>query len=228
MATQSPIRLDFERVGTELVERARTCQAAILADVNGRQGSLDGRIRALHPSMKVCGPAFTVSVRPGDNLMFHVALAKARPGDVIVVDGKADTTSALCGTIMSRQAHAAGIAGFVVDAAVRDAEEIVESGFPVFSVGTNPNGPTKGLGGKVGHPVSVGGVVVNPGDLVLGDADGVVVIAREDVPAILELGAAKVAAEARRIESIKQGDLGAPWLNAALVAAGMLKQGEAL
>jgi len=222
------IRKAFERVSPEAVARAREFQAAILADVNGRRGALDGRIRPLSPSMKIAGPAFTVEVRPGDNLMFHVALAQARPGDVIIVDGKADTTCALCGTIMATQAQASGVAGFVVDAAVRDSEELAPGQFPVFSVGTNPNGPTKGLPGRVNHPVSVGGVIVHPGDLVVGDADGVVVIARQDVEAVLKAAHDKVQAEARRIQAIKGGELGAAWLDDALVAAGVLKAGESL
>ncbi|MET0184977.1 MAG: RraA family protein, partial [Achromobacter sp.] len=105
----------FERVTPEQIERARAFQAAILCDVAGRRGTLDARVRALHPEMKVCGPAFTVEVRPGDNLMFHVALAVAKPGDVLVVDGKADTTCALFGELMVTQASAAKLGGFVVD-----------------------------------------------------------------------------------------------------------------
>ncbi|WP_144640077.1 RraA family protein [Bordetella genomosp. 13] len=216
------IRTDFERVPPELVTRAKAYQAAIFSDVAGRRGALDGRIRALGAHMKICGPAFTVEVRPGDNLMFHAALANARPGDVIVVDGKADRTVALCGALMSAQARAAGIAGFVVDAAVRDSDELAGGDFPIFSVGTNPNGPTKGLGGRVNWPISAGGVAIDPGDLILGDADGVVAIPREQVEALLDLAEKKVQAEAKRMREISEGKLKAPWLEDALKAAGVI------
>lgn len=222
------IRRDIQRVSPDLVRAASQFQAAILADVGGRRGALGGRIAPLSPRMKVAGPAFTVELRPGDNLMFHAALALAQPGDVIVVEGKGDRSAALCGTIMTTQAQASGLAGFVVDAAVRDSDEIIESGFPVFSVGTNPNGPTKGLPGRVNWPVSLAGVTVNPGDLIVGDADGVVVVPRENVAEILVLAQQKVDAEARRIAEIKAGKLGAPWLADALRAAGVLPAGESL
>lgn len=220
--SNSAIRTDFARVSPELISRAKSYQAAIFADVAGRRGALDGRIRALGAHMKVCGPAFTVEVRPGDNLMFHAALANAQPGDVIVVDGKADRTVALCGALMSAQAKAAGIAGFVVDAAVRDADELAGGDFPIFSVGTNPNGPTKGLGGRLNWAIAAGGVAINPGDLILGDVDGVVAIPRELVQTLLELAEKKVQAEAKRMQEIAQGKLKAPWLEDALKAAGVI------
>lgn len=232
MSTQakaSPaIRREYARVSPELVARASQFQAAILADVVGRRGTLNARVQGLSASMKIAGPALTVEVRPGDNLMFHVALAIAKPGDVIVVDGKGDQTAALCGEIMATQAQESGVAGFVIDAAVRDSHELAHGKFPVFSAGTNPCGPTKAIGGLVNWPASVAGVAINPGDLIVGDADGVVVIPREDVPAILELAQKKVDAEARRIAAIKAGDLRPGWLDGELRAAGVLAEGESL
>ncbi len=161
--------------------------------------------------------------------MLHAALALAQPGDVIVVDGKADQTCALTGALMANQAKAVGIAGFVIDAAVRDIEEIRELGFPVFSVGSNPCGPTKSVSGRLNWPVSVGGIAVNPGDLVVGDADGVVVIERDRAESLLELAEKKVAAENKRLEEIRtRTQLRATWLESALRDAGVLKPGETL
>jgi 4-hydroxy-4-methyl-2-oxoglutarate aldolase len=211
----------FPRVDPSLVERARQVQAAVLCDVAGRRGTMNSRIRPLNPQMTVCGPAFTVEVRPGDNLMFHVALAVAQPGDVIVVDGKADDTCALVGELMVAQAEAAGFAGFVVDAASRDTASLAKGRFPLFSSGTNPCGPTKGLPGRLSIPISVGGVAVSPGDLVIGDVDGVVVIPRNDVEAVLQAAEKKLAAEKQRIDEINAGILVSPWLNDALKQAGM-------
>lgn len=226
--SQPDIIKTFERVPADIVAQAAQYQPAILADVAGRRGALHGRIAALRPRMKLAGTAFTVEVRPGDNLMIHAALALARPGDVLVIDGKGDQTAALMGTIMMTACRQLGLAGVVIDGAVRDSLEIDEMDFPVFSAGTNPNGPTKNIGGRIGHPICCGGVTVHPGDFVIGDGDGVVVVEREKIAALLPLAAHKVQAEARRIAQIKQGETGAPWLSAALVAAGVLKQGETL
>jgi 4-hydroxy-4-methyl-2-oxoglutarate aldolase len=219
---------DFERVSPELVRRAAEFQAAILADVNGRRGALHGRIAALRPRMKLAGPALTVEVRPGDNLMIHAAMALARPGDVLVIDGKGDQTAALMGTIMMTACKQLGVAGVVIDGAVRDSLEIDEMDFPVFSVGTNPNGPTKNVPGRIGHPVHCGGVTVRSGDLVLADADGVVVIERQSVEALLPLAGKKVEDESARVAAIRKGNTAASWLDAALRTAGVLKPGESL
>ena len=225
--TQDIVR-DFERVSPALVHQASQFQAAILADVNGRRGALHGRIAALRPRMKLAGPAFTVDVRPGDNLMIHAAMALAKPGDVLVVDGKSDQSAALMGTIMMTACKQLGIAGVVIDGAVRDSLEIDEMDFPVFCVGTNPNGPTKNVPGRIGHAITCGNVPVRSGDLVLADADGVVVIERERVEGLLPPAHRKVEDEAARIAQIKQGNTSASWLAAALRTAGVLKDGETL
>ena len=220
---------DFERVSPEVVAQAATFAWSILADVAGRRGALHGRIAPLAPSMRFAGPALTVEVRPGDNLMIHAALAVAKPGDVIVVDGKGDLSSALMGEIMSHQAVALGVVAVVIDGAVRDSEAIREMGFPMFAAGLNPNGPTKSVSGRLNHPVSVGGVSVCPGDLVVGDADGVTVIEREKAAAMLPLAAEKVAAETKRINAIKSRQALRPaWLDGALRAAGVIGEGESL
>ena len=219
----------IERVDPAVVEQAGAFPSSILADVAGRRGALSGRIAPLAPGMRVAGSALTVEVRPGDNLMIHVALAIAQPGDVIVVDGKGDLSSALMGEIMSQQAKALGIAGVVIDGAVRDSEAIRELGFPMWAAGLNPNGPTKSVAGRVNHPVSIGGVTVNPGDLIVGDADGITVVERSKAASLLPLAAEKVAAETRRIADIQSGrQLRPGWLDGALRAAGVLKDGESL
>ncbi|MBI5719961.1 MAG: RraA family protein [Burkholderiales bacterium] len=220
---------DFERVEATVVAQAAQFASSILADVAGRRGALHARIAPLAPSMRFAGPALTVEVRPGDNLMIHAALALAKPGDVIVVDGKGDLGSALMGEIMSRQAVALGVAGVVIDGAVRDCEAIREIGFPMFAAGLNPNGPTKSVAGRLNHPISIGGVSVKPGDLVVGDADGVTVIEREKAAAMLPLAAEKVAAETKRIADIQGRKALRPgWLDGALRAAGVIQEGETL
>jgi 4-hydroxy-4-methyl-2-oxoglutarate aldolase len=223
------IRRDFQRVAPDVVERASEFAASILADVAGRRGTLDGRIAPVAPSMRMAGPAFTVEVRAGDNLMIHTAITLAKPGDVLVIDGKGDRSCALMGSIMINACRKLGLAGVVIDAAVRDTEELRELGFPVYAVGANPNGPTKFVPGRINWPISCGGIAVNPGDLVVGDADGVVVVEREKAPALLEAAAKKVAEERARIADILAGrNLRPGWLEGSLRAAGLLKEGEKL
>ena len=228
-APLADIRRDFERVAPEVVSRASGFAASILADVAGRRGTMDGRIAPLASAMRVAGPAFTIEVRAGDNLMIHAAMAMARPGDVLVIDGKADRSCALMGSIMMNACRKLGLAGVVVDAAVRDTEELRELGFPVYAAGANPNGPTKFVPGRINWPISCGGVAVNPGDLVVGDADGVVVVEREKAASLLEAAARKVAEERARIADIDAGkNLRPKWLEASLRAAGVLREGETL
>jgi len=222
-------RAEFTRIDAATVRAAARFQAAILADVNGRRGTLHGRIKPLAPSMHCAGPALTIEVRPGDNLLIHAAMTLAQPGDVLVIDGKGDLTCALMGAIMMNQCKVKHLGGVVIDGAVRDVDELIELGFPVFAAGANPNGPTKFQPGRVNCPISIGGTAVQPGDLVIGDADGVVVIERERAAALLPLAEAKVDDETKRIAAIRQGDVGkAAWIEPALRAAGMLNDGERL
>lgn len=223
------IRRDFERVSADTVAKASAFAASILADVAGRRGTIDGRVAPVAPSMRMAGPAFTIEVRAGDNLMIHAAMTMAKPGDVLVIDGKGDRSCALMGSIMMNACKKLGLAGVVIDAAIRDSEELRELGFPVFAVGANPNGPTKFVPGRINWPISCGGVAVQPGDLVVGDADGVVVIEREKAGSLLEEAARKVADERARIAEIVAGkNLRPKWLEGSLRAAGLLKEGETL
>lgn len=218
-----------EGPSAEIVAGFREIPVAAIGDSMSRNVGTVG-LRQYHGRLDtvLCGPAVTVRVRPGDNLMIHKALMMVQPGDVLVIDGKGDQSSALMGTIMMNACRQRGIAGVVIDGAVRDSLDIDDMDYPVFSVGTNPNGPTKEVGGRIGHPVSVGGVTVHPGDFICGDADGLVVVEREKIASLLPLAEHKEAAEARRIAQIKEGKTNAPWLVASLITAGVLKEGETL
>ncbi|RYF00436.1 MAG: RraA family protein, partial [Comamonadaceae bacterium] len=129
---------NFERVSADVAAKAGTFQAAILADVAGRRGTVHSRVAPVHHAMQLSGPALTVEVRPGDNLMIHAAIALAQPGDIIVVDGRGDQTAALMGTLMLSACKKLGLGGVVVDGAIRDRLELLDLGFPVFSAGFNP------------------------------------------------------------------------------------------
>lgn len=228
-STPPDVIRDIERVDANLVARAAAYPSSILADVAGRRGALSSRIAPLAPTMRLAGPALTVDVRPGDNLMIHAAIALAKPGDVLVIDGKGDESCALMGEIMVSQCMALGIAGIIVYGAVRDTEAIRALGFPMYAIGANPNGPSKLVPGRINWPVSVGGVTVQPGDLVVADGDGVVVVETAKVPAVLQLAEKKLADEAARIDGIRSGrQLRPTWLDGALRKAGVLAEGETL
>lgn len=217
---------DFIRVDPSLAKAASEYPASILADVAGRRGTLSSRIAPLAPTMRISGPALTVEVRPGDNLMIHAAMAMAKPGDVLVIDGKGDETTALIGEIMISACMKIGIAGVVIYGSVRDTEAIRALGFPTYAVGANPNGPNKLAPGRVNWPVSVGGTSVAPGDLIVADADGVVVIERSKVESVLALAAGKVADETVRLTQIRSGgQLRPSWLEGALKKAGVVIEG---
>ena len=222
------IRTDISRVSPEVVAAAAKHQAAIFADVAGRRGTLNG-IVSMTPGVKLAGPAFTVEVRPGDNLMLHAAIALAKPGDVLVVDGKGDTSCALIGGLMINTCKVLGLGGVVIDGAVRDIVELREMGFPVFARATNPNGPSKLVPGRINWPISAGGIAISPGDLVVADDDGVVVVERERAASLLPLADKKVADESKRLDDIfSRRALKPGWLDASLRAAGLLKEGESL
>lgn len=189
----------------ELLATLRELGAATLHEAQGQKGAIDPAIRPLDPGFRLAGPALTVDCRPSDNLVLHLALAKARPGEVLVVDAKAFVAAGPWGDVMTLAAQVAGIAGLVIDGSVRDSQSIIDMGFPVFSrgiciVGTNKNQP-----GTIGTPVSVGGVRVESGDIVVGDRDGVVVIPRARATEVARLGREREAKEDALRAQIRAG-----------------------
>lgn len=196
----------INRPDKELVERFRGLPVANIADEMNRMNCMDARLRPVNGS-PLLGTAFTVKSRIGDNLMFHKALDLAQPGDVIVVDGRGDLANSLTGEIMMRQAMKRGIAGVIVDGAVRDVEALSRMDLPIYSAGITPQGPYKDGPGEINVPVSCGGVTVNPGDILVGDADGVVVISPRDAAALAEKAAIKSQKEQATFKSIEDGTL---------------------
>jgi 4-hydroxy-4-methyl-2-oxoglutarate aldolase len=219
---------NFERIHPDILKAASQFPSSILADVAGRRGGMHGRIAPLNNSMRIAGPAFTVEVRPGDNLMIHAAMSLAKPGDVLVIDAQANLNCALMGSIMLTACKQLNLGGVLIDGAVRDTQEVLELGIAVFAVGNNPNGPTKVASGRIGHPITCGDVTVHPGDFICGDADGITVVERNKIASLLPLAAKKVIDEAERIRQIKSGNVAANWLYASLVSAGVLKEGDTL
>ncbi|MBA3243876.1 MAG: RraA family protein [Actinobacteria bacterium] len=179
-----------------LVESLRGVPTTVVSDCLGRCVGAVG-LEPFHgdASLALCGVALTVRVRPGDNLMIHKALTLARPGDVLVVDGSGEISHALVGGLMRLAALARGVAGFVIDGAIRDVVEWGEGEIPVFARGHSHRGPSKDGPGEINVPIACAGLAVTPGDLVLGDADGVVAVSPERLSQLLEDVRAKQALE---------------------------------
>jgi regulator of RNase E activity RraA len=180
----------------ELVEALRGVPTTIVSDCLGRAVGAVG-LEPFHGdrSLALCGVALTVRVRPGDNLMIHKALTLAQPGDVIVVDGSGDVSHALVGGLMRLAALARGVTGFVLDGAIRDVEEWAEGELPVFARGHSHRGPSKDGPGEINVPIACAGLAVTPGEVVIGDADGVVTVSPGRLPPLLEEVRQKLAQE---------------------------------
>ncbi|HVZ47935.1 MAG TPA: hypothetical protein VG916_04080 [Gemmatimonadaceae bacterium] len=180
--------------------------AANVADAMGRFGFMDPGIRA-RTGRRLCGVAVTVNARPADNLMVHKALQVARRGDVVVVCTGGNITSAVFGELMCHTAVGAGLGGIVVDGAIRDVAGITALGFAAFSRSVSPGACDKDGPGEINVPISCGGAVVMPGDVIVGDDDGVAVVPRADAADVLRAVEALAAREAKRVAEIRSGGL---------------------
>lgn len=174
------IRDKIMRPESALIERFRAFPTPDISDMLNRLYTMHMSIHNLSNQTAIVGPACTVKVYPGDNLMVHKALDIAKPGDVIVVDAGSSSMNGIIGDLISTKAKHRGVAGFVIDGLIRDIPEVSESGLPVFARGVTPIGPLHRGPGEINFPVSCGGIVVNPGDIICGDENGVVVV-RQDL-----------------------------------------------
>jgi RraA family protein len=192
-----------------------------VTDVMGRFGAVG---RGMYPvngdGVYLVGPALTVKTHPSDNLMVHKALDLAEPGDVIVVDAGGDMTHAILGELMCSYARRCGIAGAVVDGAVRDGASIRRMGYPVFARGLAPRGPYKEGPGEINVPVSCGGVAVCPGDLIVGDGDGAVVVPRQSAAEVLDNATALQRQEEAITKKIAAGEWERAWVDETLLKKG--------
>lgn len=190
---------------TALIDRLRSVPAANIGDGMERLGLLDSSLQAVWPGAQVVGPAYTVWTRSGDNLFIHKALEECSAGDVIVVNGHGDLSRALIGELIGARAAAKGIAGFVIDGAVRDAEGLRGYEMPVFARAITPAGPYKYGPGRLQVPIAVAGVAVLPGDLIVGDSDGVAVIPQAMAEQVTTAAEAVQRDEAERRERYESG-----------------------
>lgn len=201
-----------ERPPQSLLSAFAGIPAANIADNMNRMFCLSAKIRPFNKA-PLLGVAFTVKTRLGDNLMLHKAIDTAAPGDVIMVDAQGDTTYALMGELMITWAQSRGIAGFVIDGAIRDAGIIKQLSIPVYAAGVTPAGPYKDGPGEINTPVCCGGVTVKPGDIIVGDEDGVVVIDPQYAPEILEKTRKTMEKEASIMSDIKNGTWDRTWVD---------------
>ncbi len=211
-----------ESLAPGIVDAFRSIPVSAIGDVMGRCTGTVG-LRQYHARLDevICGPAITVRVRPGDNLMIHKALQMAEPGDVLVIDGGGDTSQALVGGLMRTTCVARKLAGLVVDGAVRDVCEWAEDGMPIFARGHTHRGPSKDGPGEVNVTVAIAGLPVVPGDLMVGDAYGVIAIPARRAVEVLALARAHLEKEARIREENRLGSSDPERFNALLRSKGL-------
>ncbi len=210
------INMDYPRVDAAQVERARKIPVAVVGDVANRLQAFTAGFVQYGRTKKFSGPALTVRVRPGDNLFLHKALDLAKPGDVVVVDAGGALNTAIVGAMMTNYAKTRGIEALVIDGAIRDVEELAALDFPVAARGATPNGPFKTGPGEIGYPIACGGLSIAPGDLMIGDQDGVLVVPRSEVTAILGLAEVKHKLEQAWEVEIAVGKWDRAWVDEAL------------
>lgn len=216
------INNEVDRSGLQLVNRYMDFATPNIADCMGRHGALHHSIKPIKDDTKMVGIACTVRLRPGDNLMLHKAVDIAQAGDVLVVDCEGHMKNAPWGELLTLAAMKKGIKGLVIDGVIRDVKDIRALGFPIFCKGMTPNGCDKDGPGEVNLPISCGGVIVNPGDIVVGDDDGVVIIPRASASMIADATAAKIESEKKRREEIERGVIVRPEIDEGLRRKGIL------
>ncbi|MDS7594404.1 RraA family protein [Agrobacterium tumefaciens] len=208
------------KVETKWVEAFRSLPVANVSDVMSRMTSGGATLRPYYKGGTMVGPAVTVKARPGDNLMVHKALDIAEPGDIVVVDAGGDLSNAIIGELMVAHAQHRGLGGIVINGAIRDSAELSAGSFPVFAAGVTHRGPYKDGPGEVNVPISIAGMVINPGDLICGDADGLLSVPLDDAEQVFLAATKKHEAESKQMENIRAGKNDRTWVDAALTKLG--------
>jgi regulator of RNase E activity RraA len=208
------------KVDPSFVKRFRVLPVANVSDCMFRLTAGGARLRPLHGSGVMAGPALTVKSAPGDNLMIHKAIDIAEPGDIIVVDGGGELTNSLIGELMLSHAITRGVGGFVINGAVRDADAFPRRKLPVYAAGVTHRGPYKNGPGEINVAIAIDGMVVEPGDLMLGDLDGVLCVPFEHLEAVCSAAEAKKASEDRMMADIEAGKSDRAWVDETLQRLG--------
>ena len=198
---------------SEQLQQLRDLGAATVYEAQGAKGALDSGMKPIDPTVRLAGPALTVDARPSDNLILHYAVLQAKPGDVLVVDAKAFMEAGPWGDVLTIQAMKLGIAGLVINGCVRDANLIIDLGFPVFCRGLSIKGTGKNQPGKVNVPIVMGDVLIHPGDIIVGDRDGLVVVKQDEVEHAISSSLAREEKEASQRQAIEAGTTTVELLN---------------
>ncbi len=205
------------------INALRGIPTTVISDVLGRTLVANG----IHPMnrspISVCGNAFTIKLHVADNLMVHKALQLVQAGDVMVIDVEGDLGCAVIGEVLMSIAKTRGVLGIVVDGAVRDIDAFEEHGFPCWAKGVNLRGPLKEGPGSINVPISIGGMIVHPGDIILGDSDGVIAVSPSQAIEAARLGHEKVKQEKEMLKTIQAGQYSAPWVDELLTKKGFTR-----
>ena len=206
------INCQIDRLSSDIVSQYTDLAVADICDALGRNAALPAALKPFNTTRMV-GTAYTVNLPASENLLLYYAVDNARPGDVLVVACAGYTERAVAGEIVAALAKARGLAGFVIDGAVRDAEALRQTDFPVYARAVSPNGPYKDACGEINVPVSMGNVVIQPGDLIVADADGIVAIRRQEAASVAEQARKITQAGLEKLRSIeKKSSMDMAWL----------------
>lgn len=199
---------NIKRPDPEVVRMLGELGVATVHEAQGRTGLMKPYMRPIYPSARAAGTAVTVSSQPGDNLMIHAAMEVCQRGDILVVTTTSESTDGMFGELLGVSCEAHGVVGLITDAGVRDTAELTAMDFPVWTRAISAQGTVKSTAGSVNVPVVCAGMTVNPGDVVVADADGVVVVPRESAAAVAQAGRDRIDKEAKTRERLRNGELG--------------------
>jgi len=199
---------NIKRPDPEVVRTLGELGVATVHEAQGRTGLMKPYMRPIYPSARAAGTAITISSQPGDNLMIHAAMDVCKRGDILVVTTTSESTDGMFGELLGVSCEAHGVVGLITDAGVRDTAELTAMDFPVWAKAISAQGTVKSTAGSVNVPVVCAGMTVNPGDVVVADADGVVVVPREQAAAVAQAGRDRIDKEAKTRERLRNGELG--------------------